>query len=382
MSARAMSASFQRLPKMACVIKGLIRRPLTQTATYNVSIFEPIPREELVTKFKSRLRDRPLTPGSSNGGFPEFLAEPRESFPLGVRVRNSNQFSLAELTAKCMEFVEENLSHNPAILFRGLPARSAEDFSIIAQGIPWKGLSYEGGVGGNRRQVDKVIGTYTASDEPPEFTIEPHNEMAYNAVYPAKSPMMAVVGKRRWLRTASCLSKLDPDVVRKFEEKQVRYVRYLPDKSRGEYQNWQHVFATTNKKDIEPIAKEQGYNITWDPTGDLYLWQNGPVSIQHPLTGEKVWFNQAHQHNATYYKTLPAFAGANIPDEKLPCHTYYGDGSVISPEAMQHLRATSWSCAVGFQWRSSDLLVVDNLAAQHARMSFTGDRINLVYLTE
>ncbi|KAJ7326144.1 hypothetical protein OS493_027996 [Desmophyllum pertusum] len=373
---------------MACVIKGLIRRPLTQTATYNVSIFEPIPREELVTKFKSRLRDRPLTPGSSNGGFPEFLAEPRESFPLGVRVRNSNQFSLAELTAKCMEFVEENLSHNPAILFRGLPARSAEDFSIIAQGIPWKALTYEGG-GGNRRQVDKVIGTYTASDEPPEFTIEPHNEMAYNAVYPAKvfffclkEPHDGSGGETPLVKNSELLSKLDPDVVRKFEEKQVRYVRYLPDKSRGEYQNWQHVFATTNKKDIEPIAKEQGYNITWDPTGDLYLWQNGPVSIQHPLTGEKVWFNQAHQHNATYYKTLPEFAGANIPDENLPCHTYYGDGSVISPEAMQHLRATSWSCAVGFQWRSSDLLVVDNLAAQHARMSFTGDRINLVYLTE
>ena len=64
------------------------------------SIFEPIPREELVTKFKSRLRDRQFLPGSTGGGFPEFLAEPRDSFPLGVRVNNRNQSSLAQLTEK------------------------------------------------------------------------------------------------------------------------------------------------------------------------------------------------------------------------------------------------------------------------------------------
>ena len=44
------------------------------------------------------------------------------------------------------------------------------------------------------------------------------------------------------------LSKMDPKVVRKFEEKQLRYVRYMPDKSRGEYMNWQHVFTTENRE--------------------------------------------------------------------------------------------------------------------------------------
>ena len=186
MAVSTLSASFLRIRNLRCIdlAKAQIRIFSTHK-TGTVDCFEPLPRLELVTKFKSRLRDRPFTPGSSNGGFPEYLAEPRESFPLGVRVRNSNQFSLAELTAKCMEFVEENLSHNPAILFRGLPARSAEDFSIIAQTVPWKTLSNEGGAA-YRSQVDKDIGTYTASDDPQVFTIEPHNEMAFNDVYPAK----------------------------------------------------------------------------------------------------------------------------------------------------------------------------------------------------
>ena len=160
--------------------------PSSQISTATqASIFEPIPREELVTKFKSRLRDRQFLPGSSGGGFPEFLAEPRNSFPLGVRVNNRNQSSLAELTAKCMEYVEENFPHSPAILFRDLPAKTAEEFSIIAQAIQDKTLTYEGGTA-FRSQVDKNAGTYTASHEPQNYTIEPHNEMAFNDLYPSK----------------------------------------------------------------------------------------------------------------------------------------------------------------------------------------------------
>lgn len=156
---------------------GLRRSHLSSLASAN--IFERLPREELVTKFKSRLRGRQFLPGSSGADFPEFLAEPRESFPLGVRVKNKNQSSLAELTVRCMEYVEENLSLYPVILFRGLPAKTAEDFSIIAKAIPFKSMEYIGG-NGIRPPVDKDVRVYAASEEPDLFTIEMHNEMAYS----------------------------------------------------------------------------------------------------------------------------------------------------------------------------------------------------------
>ena len=50
------------------------------------------------------------------------------------------------------------------------------------------------------------------------------------------------------LRNSELLSKLDPEVVRKFEEKQVRYVRYFPDKKNQEYLNWQHVYQTDDRR--------------------------------------------------------------------------------------------------------------------------------------
>ena len=107
---------------------------------------------------KSRLRGRQFLSGSSEGDFPEFLAESRDSFPLGVQVNNSSYTSLTDLTINCREFVEENLSHSPAILFRCLPAKTAEDFSIIANAVRGQAVTFHGGMG-NQDSVDKDAGT-------------------------------------------------------------------------------------------------------------------------------------------------------------------------------------------------------------------------------
>lgn len=130
---------------------------------------------------------------------------------------------------------------------------------------------------------------------------------------------------------------------------------------------------------METSAKEQGNNVTWDPSGDLYLWQNRPACIHHPNTGNKIWFNQIGTLHASYYKLLPGFA--ELPDYKAPSNTYYGGGSDIEPAVLQHILATTWSCAVGFKWKSGDLLVLDNLAVQHGRLGFKGERKLLVYMT-
>ena len=103
--------------------------------------------------------------------------------------------------------------------------------------------------------------------------------------------------------------------------------------------------------------------------------------MSHPVSGEKVWFNQVATHNNSYHKAKPTFIGAEIPDDKFPFHTHYGDGSEIEPEVLQHIRETSWACAVGFKWKRGDLLVIDNFAAQHGRIGFMGDRKVLVFLT-
>ena len=123
--------------------------------------------------------------GSQGEGFPEYLAAPKESLPHAVLVHNPHQASLEELTIKCMEYVEDNITSTPAILFRNLPAKTAQDFSTIAGAIPWKGLEYKGGPN-YRNKADKEAGTYTANDDPCHISIAPHNELSYTNAYPSK----------------------------------------------------------------------------------------------------------------------------------------------------------------------------------------------------
>ena len=152
---------------------------------YARHIFTSLPREELLLKGKSRLRDRPYLHGSSDGGFPEFLAGPTESFPHAVQVQSDQQCSLSESAAHCREYIDGNLANQGAILFRNLPMSTAKAFSAFVKELGYDALDYEGG-SGYRNNVDRDASTYTASNEPKEESIGMHNEMSYSSIFPQK----------------------------------------------------------------------------------------------------------------------------------------------------------------------------------------------------
>ena len=134
-------------------------------------------------------------------------------------------------------------------------------------------------------------------------------------------------------------------------------------------------------KVAEQILAKHDYSFKWDENGDLFYWQILPAFRAHHTTKERVWFNQAHFHHASYFKGSPMFEGKQLPDHLYPFHDYYGDGSEIESDVLQHIRIASWQSAVGFRWRNGDLLAIDNMTVQHGRMSFTGPRKVLAFLT-
>ena len=100
-------------------------------------------------------------------------------------VKNRHKSSLKEITKICMKYIKENSADSPAILFRDLPAKTAEDFSIIAKATGEPALNYQGGTA-LRSQIDHRAGIYTTSNEPNYYSVELHNEMAYNMIHPSK----------------------------------------------------------------------------------------------------------------------------------------------------------------------------------------------------
>ena len=77
------------------------------------------------------------------------------------------------------------------------------------------------------------------------FALDLHPQVFFFCV---KEPADGCGGETPLVKNSDLLSSLDPDIVRRFEEKQLRYVCYLPDKSNAEYMNWQHIFDTDNRE--------------------------------------------------------------------------------------------------------------------------------------
>ena len=126
---------------------------------------------------------------------------------------------------------------------------------------------------------------------------------------------------------------------------------------------------------------EHQYSFEWDKHGRLIYWQVLPAFKEHHTTKEKFWFSQATISHVSYMKASSAFVDEGLPDDLYAFSSYYGDGSEIEPEVLQHIRAVSWQCAVGFRWRSGDLLALDNMVVQHSRLSYKEPRKVLLCLT-
>jgi hypothetical protein len=134
---------------------------------------------------------------------------------------------------------------------------------------------------------------------------------------------------------------------------------------------------------VEKFLEKAEFSYKWNKKDNsLLYWYTLPPFITHQDTGEKVWFTQPDSHHSSYFKESPMFDGVVLSDDSMyPAHATYGDGTDIEPEVIQHIRATNWNCAVGFQWRTGDIVVLDNLAVMHSRLSFTGERRILSFLT-
>ena len=74
-----------------------------------------------------------------------------------------------------------------------------------------------------------------------------------------KEPGESCGGETPLAKCSDIVSKLDPEVVKKFDVKGVMYVRYLPDKSQSDYMPWQHQFYTDDRKVIQLGSRQESH---------------------------------------------------------------------------------------------------------------------------
>ena len=91
--------------------------------------------------------------------------------------------SVGKVSASIREVVDDLMPEHSAILFKGLPVENGRNFNDVMEGTGYEQMKYVSGAGFRTKHVDKI---YEASLEPPEFTLECHNEMAYMKIFPDK----------------------------------------------------------------------------------------------------------------------------------------------------------------------------------------------------
>ena len=174
--------------------------------------------------------------------------------------------------------------------------------------------------------------------------------------------------------------KIDPAIRQRFERKGLLYVRNYGN---GLDVPWQQAFNTESKQQAESFALRNRIKMEWKDDGELRTSQRCQATAQHPITGDWVWFNQAHLfHISNLESSVREMLLDCVGEEELPRNAYYGNGSPIEESILDEIRAIIDETTIKFPWQKGDVLLLDNMLTTHGRLKYKGDRKVVVAMTE
>ncbi len=295
------------------------------------------------------------------------------SLPL-VITANIEGLSLVTWAKTQKELIEKKLLQHGGILFRNFKVNDIPEFAEFINTIAGNLLEYSYR-STPRTQVSGNI--YTSTEYPATQSIPLHNEMSYSRNYPQKIAFYCLQNAQQGGETPIADSRkvfqgLSNQTKELFQQKQVMYVRNYGNNLDL---NWQNVFQTTEKIEVENYCHRAGIDFEWKEEDCLQTRQICPAVVEHPQTGEAVWFNQAHLfHISNLDSNVRESLLKNYQESELPRNAYYGDGSTIEAAVLAEIREVYQQESIIFSWQEGDILLLDNILAAHGRKPFTGSR--------
>jgi len=290
---------------------------------------------------------------------------------------------LAEYLKSNRAAVEELLTRHGAVLFRGFRFRDAQDFRRCAENLGSAPFNY---VGGDTPRKSVGPDVFTATEHPASETISLHNEMSYLPVWPLRLLFFSVVPARRGGQTSlasgrDVLRAIPASIVERFRERKITYIRHFhPDVPLGK--TWQATYQTDDRGKLEQIIASQGSVCAWLPHGVLRVTTTCNALTSHSSAREEVWFNQAEQwHPSSLERGVRAMLEELAGKDQLPHDCTYGDGQPLEDEVLDEVRRAMKSVKLLFDWKTNDLLLIDNVLMMHGREPYRGERKSLAYLS-
>lgn len=279
--------------------------------------------------------------------------------------------------------IDRHLRTGGGVMFRGFDLDGADAFRAFAGNFGHPLLTYEFG-STPRSQVTK--GVYTSTEYPPHQHIPLHNEQAYTRDWPMKiwfyCMQAAPEGGETPIADSRAIFNDVPEAIRQaFVDKGLMYVRNYGN---GLDVPWQQVFGTEDKAEVEAYCARHGITCDWKDDGELRTRQVCQGAARHPVTGEWVWFNQAHLFHVSNLEPEVRESLLDIveDEEELPRNVLYGDGTPIDDATLDTVRGVLKQHTVIFPWQSGDVVMLDNMLTAHARTPFKGPRKVIVAMAE
>lgn len=288
--------------------------------------------------------------------------------------------NVVEWTRNNRELIKSKLRTHGALLFRGFAVNTVQVFEEFMTALSDELLDY------SYRSTPRTLVSgkiYTSTEYPAHQTIPLHNEMAYSRSWPMLIGFFCVVpagegGETPIADSRKVFQRISPAIRDRFMQKNVMYVRNYGDVLDLP---WQDVFQTNDRAAVEKFCGEAGIEFEWRGQNELRTWQVCQSAAKHPVTGEMVWFNQAHLFHVSALSTEIS-SSLNVDGREPPRNALYGDGLPIDDSHLAEIRAAYDKEVVVFPWERQDVLLLDNMLAAHGRKPFRGERKVVVGMAE
>ncbi len=267
------------------------------------------------------------------------------------------------------------------LLFRGYHVANADEFEAASMLLVDQLQHYTGG--GSPRSIVKNK-VYTSTEYPPDQHIPLHCEETYFPdpprhlfFYCESEP--ASDGQTPIGHMGKLLETLDDAIIDKFDELGVHYIYNLHGGD-GFGRGWKDAFLTDDREQVTDWLDQHQCEYQWQENDLLSMQLQGPGLRTHPVSGEKVWGNQAvNWHIDALPEKLAATMKRLYPSEAdYPKHATFGDGQPIPIAEIRRIMEALREIEVTFDWQQGDVLWCDNHKVAHGRRPFTGNRRILV----
>lgn len=320
-----------------------------------------------------------VTPYGPGGGFPVFVQ------PNDAQLRSDVHAARAWFVEHRASF-DALLDTHGALVLRGFPVRTTEEFGDLVAHYDSPEFGYTGGASPRGQIAGRV---FESTRTPPEDLIQLHQEMAYLPTYPARVAfychMPSVTGGETFVgRVRHVVDALPPEFVAAVKARGVCYRRNFRDAgtTSGDvyldalHRPWQAAFSTDDRQVPLDACHAMGLTAEWLEDGSLSTAYVSPGLVDHPRTGERIWFNQIATATIRPESIGPRFTAyqAYYDGKPTPYETTYGDGAPIPAGYLDSLYAALRAAIVCFAWSAGDVMIVDNYLAAHGRNAFTGLR--------